>query len=60
MAIYACLLFLAIGLAVLIRGNNPGRTSKTAHFGVGITFVALAAMVMIVSAIRSLWFYPLS
>jgi hypothetical protein len=60
MAIYACLVFLAIGLAVLVRGNSADRASKAAHFGAGITFAALAAIVLVVSAIRSLWFYPLS
>jgi hypothetical protein len=31
--------------------------AKTTHFGVG---VALATIVMIASAVRSLWLYPLS
>ena len=60
MAVYACLVFLATGLAVLVWGNYSARRSRATHFGLGVTFVALAAIVMIMSAIRSLWFYPLS
>jgi sugar phosphate permease len=60
MAVYACLVFLATGLAVLVWGNYSDRRSRATHFGLGVTFVALAAIVMLMSAIRSLWFYPLS
>jgi Na+/melibiose symporter-like transporter len=60
MTVYACLAFLATGLAILVWGNYSDRRSKATHFGLAFTFVALAVILMIVSAIRSLWFYPLS
>ena len=60
MAVYVCLAFLMLGLLTLIRGHYSDRQDRAMHFGVGITFVALAATVMLASAIRSLWLYPLS
>jgi hypothetical protein len=58
MAIYFCLVCLALALVTLVWGNSRQR-QRAAHFGAGIVFVALAAIVMIVSVIHSLWFYPL-
>jgi hypothetical protein len=52
-------LLVLLGLA-LVSGNYSDPQRKASHLGVGVTFVALAAIVMIVSAIRSLWLYPLS
>jgi hypothetical protein len=60
MAVYACLAFLATGLAVLVRGHSYDHQSKATHLGLGLTFVALAALVVLASAIRSLWLSPLS
>jgi hypothetical protein len=60
MAIYACLIFFAMGLAVLVWGNYSDSRRRAGHFGLGVGFVALAAIVMVLSAIRSLWFHPLS
>jgi hypothetical protein len=60
MAVYVCLIFLALGLLTLVLGNTADPQRKASHFWVGATFVALAASAMIVSAIRSLWLYPLS
>jgi hypothetical protein len=59
MAVYLSLVFLALALMTLIWGNYSDRRQKAFHFGVGVTFVALAGIVMIVSAIGSLWLYPL-
>jgi hypothetical protein len=55
-----CLVFLALGLVTLVLGNYSDRQRRAIHFGVGVTFVALAAIVMIVLAVRSLWLYPLN
>jgi hypothetical protein len=60
MAVYLCLVFLALALMTLLRGNYSDREQRVVHFGVGVGFVALAAIVMLASAIRSLWLYPLS
>jgi hypothetical protein len=60
MVVYVCLVFLALGLVTLVWGNYSDRPRKLSTFGLGVTFVALAAIVMIVSAISSLWLYPLS
>jgi hypothetical protein len=60
MAVYVCLLFLALGLVALVWGNHSDPGRRAIHFAVGVTFVALAAIAMIGSAIRSLWLYPLS
>jgi hypothetical protein len=60
MAIYVCLAFLALGLMTLVGGNYSDRERKGLHFGVALIFVALAGIVVILSAVRSLWFYPLS
>jgi hypothetical protein len=60
MAVYVCLLFLALELMTLVWGNYSDRRRRVIHFGWGATFVALAAIVMLASAIRSLWLYPLS
>jgi hypothetical protein len=60
MAVYASLVFLTLGLVTLILGNYSGQRRSATHFGVGVMFVALAVIVMIVLAIRSLWLYPLS
>jgi hypothetical protein len=58
MAIYTSLVLLVVGLVVLVRGNSSNR--RAAHLGLAVTFVVLAAMVMIVAAIVSLWLYPLT
>ncbi len=60
MAVYVSLAFLTLGLLTLVLGNYSERQRRDIHFGVVVTFVALAAIVMIVLAIRSLWLYPLS
>jgi hypothetical protein len=60
MAVYLCLACLALSLVLLVSGNHSDPQRKASHFGVAATFVALAAIVMIVSAVRSLWLYPLS
>jgi hypothetical protein len=59
MAVYLTLVFLALALMALVWGNYSDRRLRAIHFGVGVTFVALAAIVVIVSAIGSLWLYPL-
>ena len=53
MAMYVCLVFLVLAVMIL-----AGRRTPT-NFGIGVAFAALAAIVMIASAIRSLWLYPL-
>jgi uncharacterized membrane protein len=60
MAVYVCLVFLALGLVTLVWGNYSDPRRRAISLGVGVTFVAFAAIVMIGSAIRSLWLYPLS
>ena len=60
MAIYLCLMLLALSLVMLIWGNYSESRRKSKHFGVAVTFILLATVVMIVSAIRSLWLYPLN
>jgi sugar phosphate permease len=60
MTVYVSLVLLTLGLLTLVFGNYSDRQRRAIHFGVGVTFVALAAIVMMVSAIRSLWLYPLS
>jgi hypothetical protein len=55
--VYACLVFLTSAAVVLIYGNHSRRA---VHFAAGITFVILAAAVMFVSTILSLWLHPLS
>ena len=58
MATSVCLMLLTLGLATLVWGNFSDRQRKAIHFGTGVAFVALAAIVMMVLAIRSLWLYP--
>jgi hypothetical protein len=60
MAAYVSLVVLVLGFVTLVWGNYSDRQRRVTHFWVGVTFVALAVFVMIVSAIRSLWLYPLS
>jgi hypothetical protein len=48
-----------LGLATLVWGNYSNRQRKALHFGTGVAFVALAAIVVMAAAIRSLWLYPL-
>jgi hypothetical protein len=63
MAAYVCLVVLALGLVTLVWGNYWATIqigSAEPPLVVGVTFVALAAIVIIVSAIRSLWLYPLN
>jgi hypothetical protein len=57
-AIYVTLALLAVALIVLIRGNSSNE--RAASFGLAVTVVVLAAVVMFVAAIGSLWLYPLS
>jgi sugar phosphate permease len=59
MAASVCLVLLTLGLATLVWGNYSDRQRKALHFGTGVAFVALAAIVMIAGVIRSLWLYPL-
>jgi hypothetical protein len=59
MAVSVCLVLLTLGLATLVWGNYSDRQRKAIDFRTGVAFVALAAIVMIAAAIRSLWFYPL-
>ena len=54
MAIYVSLVFLVLGLVALAWGNRSDR-----RFALAVIFVALAAMVMTGSVVRSLWLYPL-
>jgi Na+/melibiose symporter-like transporter len=60
MAVYICLAFLVLGLVTLAWDNHSDRQHRAVQFGVAVMFVAFAAIVMIGSAIRSLWLYPLS
>jgi hypothetical protein len=60
LAIYVCLVFLLLGLVTLAWRNHSDRHRQAIQFGVAVTFVALAAIVMIGAAIRSLWLYPLN
>jgi hypothetical protein len=55
-----CLAFLTLALVTLVLGNHSEQRHKAVHLGVAVTFVALAAIVVLVSVVRSLWLYPLS
>jgi hypothetical protein len=60
MAVYVCLALLTLGLVTLVWGNYSDRQYRAIHFGAGATFVVLTLIVVIASAIRSLWSYPLN
>ena len=55
--IYFPLVFLIIGLMALLWGNDSRRRHK--GFAMGFACVVLAALVMMASAIRSLWLHPI-
>jgi hypothetical protein len=60
MAVYLSLAALILALLMLVRGNGAEPRRKAFHLGAGVAFAILAALVMVVSALGSLWLHPLS